>query len=107
LYVADYSKNTIFTFALAADGSPSGKKTFASVTGPDGMAVDCAGNVYVASNSAGVAQVFSPAGTKLGSVAVAPGMTNLAFGGPERKTLYFTVGRSLYSLPMNLPGLPD
>jgi gluconolactonase len=52
-------------------------------------------------------QVYAPAGTKLGSVAVASSLSNMAFGGSEGKTLYITAGRALYSLDMSLPGRYD
>jgi gluconolactonase len=104
LYVADYNGNTIRKFTVAADGSTSGRVNFATVTTPDGFAVDCAGNLYVASGNSGNVQVFSPAGTKLGSVSVATGVSNLAFGGTDGKTLYITAGKALYALDMNLPG---
>jgi gluconolactonase len=106
LYVADYNGNVVRTFSLAADGSTSNRKDFASVASPDGFAVDCAGNLYVASGTPGAMQVFSPSGTKLGSVTVAASLSNMAFGGSDGKTLYLTAGKAIYSLDMNLPGSP-
>jgi gluconolactonase len=50
--------------------------------------------------------VFSPSGTSLGSITVASSVTNLAFGGSDRKTLYISAGRALYSLALNVPGYP-
>lgn len=106
LYVADTGKNAIRTFSVASDGSTSNRKDFVAVTSPDGMTVDCAGNLYVASNSPGIVQVYAPSGTKLGSITVVTSLTNLAFGGADHKTLYITAGKALYSLSMNLPGYP-
>jgi gluconolactonase len=106
LYVADYNGNVVRTFSVAADGSTSGRKDFVTVTTPDGFAVDCAGNLYVASGTPGVIQVYSPSGTKLGSVTVVASLSNMAFGGSDGKTLYITAGKALYSLDMNLPGYP-
>jgi gluconolactonase len=104
LYVADYAGNVVRTFAVAADGSTSGRKDFASVPSPDGFAMDCLGNLYVASGSPGTMEVYSPSGSKLGSVTVAASISNMAFGGADGKTLYITAGKALYSLDMNLPG---
>jgi gluconolactonase len=104
LYVADYAGNAIRTFAVAADGSTSGRKEFVSVRSPDGFGMDCLGNLYVASGSPGTVEVYSPSASKLGSVTVAASTSNLAFGGSEGKTLYITAGKALYSLDMNLPG---
>jgi gluconolactonase len=106
LYVADYSGNVVRTFSVASDGSTSSRKDFATVTTPDGFAVDCAGNLYVASGTPGAIQVYSTSGTKLGSVTVAASLSNMAFGGSDGKTLYITAGKALYSLDMNLPGYP-
>ena len=89
---------------MATDGSTSNRKDFVSVSTPDGFAVDCAGNLYVASGQPGVIQVYSASGSKVGSITVAPSLSNLAFGGSEGKTLYITAGKALYSLEMNLPG---
>ena len=107
LYVADYNGNAVRTFGVASDGSTSNRKDFVTVTTPDGFAVDCAGNLYVASGTPGVIQVYSPSGTKLGSVTVVASLSNMAFGGSDGKTLYITAGKALYSLDMNLPGYPD
>jgi len=105
LYVADLTANVVRTFAVAADGSTSGRKDFVTASSPDGFGMDCAGNLYVASGgSTGAMQVFSASGTKLGSVTVAANLSNVAFGGPDGKTVYLTAGKALYSLDMNLPG---
>jgi len=106
LYVADMNANAIRKFTVAADGTTSGKTTFASVTNPDGVTVDCAGNVYWASNSGAKVIILSPSGSQIGSITVAANLTNLAFGGADHKTLYMSVGTAIYSLPMNVPGFP-
>lgn len=89
---------------LSADGSTSGRRDFATVSSPDGLAMDCLGNVYVASGSSGSIQVFAPAGRQLGSISVASGLSNMAFGGADGRTLFITAGKALYALDMNLPG---
>jgi gluconolactonase len=77
------------------------------VKGADGLAIDCAGNVYVAQNEARSLLVLSPAGDELGELAVqSNAVTNAAFGGPDRKTLYVTTGNALYSIQLGIPGLP-
>jgi gluconolactonase len=91
-------------YAVSADGSTGPASDFASVSGPDGMGVDCAGNLYV-TGGAGV-DVFSPDGQKLGTIGGVNSATNVAFGGPERKTLYITGGNSLYSIDLGIPGYP-
>jgi gluconolactonase len=107
LYVADYTASVVRTFTVAADGSTSGRKDFVSVSSPDGFAMDCLGNLYVASGgSASTIQVFSPSGSKIASLPVGSSLSNMAFGGSNGKTLYITAGKALYSLDMNLPGYP-
>ena len=81
--------------SLAADGTPGRPMPLARLTGiwADGMAVDDAGNLYVTSsidNKVGIVEVFSSAGKLLGTIEVGPKVTNCAFGGPERKTLFIT-----------------
>lgn len=110
LYVSDTAANKIRKFAVAADGSTSGKADFASMTSPDGGAIDCAGNLYWASNSSpGKVVVISPSGTQIGTIALGSSdkATNVAFGGTDHKTLYVTTSpRKLYSAPLNIPGFP-
>ncbi len=69
----------------------------------DGATVDAAGNLYVATLR-GV-QIFDPAGRLLGLLRVPERPSNLAFGGPDRRTLYITAGHSLYAVRLCLPPL--
>ena len=58
---------------------------------PDGMKVDVEGKVYC--GGAGGLWIMDPHGKKLGRIVHgAPATTNLAFGGHDWKTLYFTSG---------------
>lgn len=59
-------------------------------SGADGLAIDSEGRVYSAS-AAGVV-VFSPQGAHLGTIPLSRSPQNLAFAGPDKKTLYI-VGR--------------
>jgi gluconolactonase len=105
LYVGSLEKN-VWAYSIDKDGKPGKRRLFASVDGPDGMAMDCAGNLYVTSHGAGTIEVFDPAGKKLGSISVAPKTTNAAFGGADRKTLYITAGTGVYAVPTLVPGYP-
>lgn len=102
LYVGS-SANEVWKYTVAADGSVSNRTKFADVGGSDGMAIDCAGNLYVTS---GVVEVFAPSGMKLGEISVDGSPSNAAFGGDDRKTLYITAGAKLYSIKLNVPGFP-
>jgi gluconolactonase len=97
-------------YPLNADGSPGTSSNFGP-GGIDGMGLDCAGNVYLSSHGAGEVLVISPAGMQIGSVSIgASGVTNVAFGGADRTTLYITRLDSsepgLYEVNVGSVGLP-
>jgi len=111
LYVADFNgggnRGRVGAYPVAADGSTGARTEFAAgVAVPDGMTVDCAGNLYTTSHEGGVIGIYSPAGTRLGTIQVATLLTNVAFGGVDGTTLYATAGKALYAIPMSLPGYP-
>jgi gluconolactonase len=99
-------------YALDADGSPGPRRAFPSeqsqLSGTDGLGVDCAGNLYVTLYAQGVVKVLTPSGDELGTIQVGAGVTNVAFGGVDGKTLYITrmTPPSLYAVPSRIPGLP-
>ena len=101
LYVGSAGRD-VFSYSLAADGGIAGmRKVFASPGASDGLGIDCAGNVYVTSTTV---QVFDVAGSKLGEIAVAEPPSNVAFGGPNRTTLFITAQGGLYSIELRVPG---
>ena len=91
----------MLAFDVADDGSV-GEPQPLIASGSDGMAVDCAGNLYLTSNGV---QIFSPDGEQIGSIA-APGAANIAFGGADQRTLFITATNSLRSVELAIPGLP-
>jgi gluconolactonase len=125
LYLVDSNPNAggnrkIWAFDLAANGSVSNQRLvydFAPGRGGDGMRLDVEGNLWIAAginrargkgetteNPAGV-YVVSPSGKLLGRIPVPEDLiTNLAFGGPDKKTLYVTAGKSLFKLQTNIAG---
>jgi len=49
--------------------------------------------------------IITPGGKLLGRIPILEDViTNLAFGGPERKTLYVTSGKSIFTIPLAVPG---
>lgn len=95
-------------YDLNEDGTlASGAMNVDAVSGGlDGLGLDCAGNLYVTGNDEVV--VLDPALTRIGALA-APGATNVAFGGDDRRTLFVTaLGASagLSSVTLNVPGYP-
>lgn len=91
----------VYAFSLDAAGVASNKRKFADGYS-DGMTVDCAGNVYT---TRGSVVVLNPAGNEIGRITVSES-SNVAFGGPERRTLYITAQSSLYSIELNVRGMP-
>jgi gluconolactonase len=71
---------------------------------PDGMKVDVEGRVFC--TGPGGTWVFAPDGTRLGIIRTPEVPANLAFGGPDLRTLFFTARTSVYTLRMNVPGQP-
>ena len=100
LYVGSAGPD-ILAFTLRANGEASQHRVFASPGPSDGMGIDCAGNLYVTAASV---LVFDPSGQKLGEITTAEPPSNVAFGGPERTTLYITAETGLYSIELKVPG---
>lgn len=71
---------------------------------PDGMAVDCHGNLYVTEHAAQQLRVFTPAGKQIASIKVDANVTNAAFGGAEGKTLYITGAGAVWKLDLDVTG---
>jgi gluconolactonase len=104
LYVGDYS-NHIYRYPVNDDGSVGQRHPFIDVDGPDGITIDCAGNLYVASHSQGKLQIYSPEGLLYQSITVAPQITNMDFGGKDMKTLLITTGNGLFTLQTKMAGI--
>ena len=119
LYVHNKDGVYMLSFNVAAGGTISNRRNFARYqsvrvpghedpswdedNGADGMAVDSEGRVYAATN-VGV-DVFSASGELLGVMPVQWGAENsiekpqnLAFGGPDRRTLYIVGAGTIYKV---------
>lgn len=97
LFVAVTRANQIWRLPLHADGSVTKVGVFISLpgspVGPDGLAFDEVGTLYVAQPGAGRIWAISPLGDIVALVesCVAGRMTtNLAFGGHDRRRLFIT-----------------
>jgi gluconolactonase len=110
LYVGGNSAGKIYKYEVLADGTTGPRTEFASLSGPDGATIDCAGNLYWASYADGRVHVFSPGGSELGTVTAGRNTTNAAFGGADGRTLYITSGTwgdfGVYQVQLNVPGWP-
>jgi gluconolactonase len=113
LYLGATRGNQVWRVPLLPDGSVAKVSAFFTSygpSGPDGLAVDQRGRVVVANPGLGVAWVLNHRAEPeivLRSCAGAS-LTNVAFGGPERKTLYCTesVSGSVLRAELDAPGLP-
>jgi gluconolactonase len=111
LYVAN-TRHTMYIHALelTPDGSLAGRRIFADMSSddsagvPDGMKVDQLGRIFC--TGPGGTWVFDPDGTKLGVIPMPEIAANVAFGGPDLQTLFFTARGSVYSLRVKVPGQP-
>jgi gluconolactonase len=73
---------------------------------PDGMAVDCLGNIYVSEHTDRRLSVFTPAGKQIATIKVDANVTNAAFGGADGKTLYITGAGAVWKLDLDVTGSP-
>jgi gluconolactonase len=108
LYVGDVQQRFVASFPLLVDGAidTANGRVFVRTTGDtvDGMAVDCAGNLYVGTR-AGV-EVYAPDASFIGTVPTGES-SNATFGGADRRTLYVTSRSVLKAVTLAVPGLPD
>jgi gluconolactonase len=111
LYVANTRWTAyVIAFELDAAGRAVRRRIFADMSSdepegvPDGMKVDVEGRVYC--TGPGGTWVFAPDGVRLGIVRTPEVPANLAFGGPDLRTLFFTARTSVYTLRARVPGQP-
>jgi len=104
LYVGSLN-HEIVKYQIGKHGKVGEKEPFILVNSPDGMAVDCMGNIYIASHTEGVIYIYSSEGKVLDKISVGPKATNISFGGRDMKTLLITTTHGLYTIDVNIPGL--
>ncbi len=112
LYLAATRGNCVWRVPLMPDGSVAKVGQFFTSygpSGPDGLAVDAEGRLLVANPGLGLVWVLNHRAEPVQVLRGVPGssLTNLAFGGGDRRTLYVTDsthGRILRAT-MDAPGL--
>jgi len=115
LYVGDSAGAYLVAFDVQPDGKLTNKRNFGKYEGvkktesedgaeshADGLAVDSEGRVYVGTQP-GV-QIFSKSGQYLGTIPTSQRPQNLAFAGPDKKTLYLTGTSALFKVQMLAQG---
>lgn len=108
LYVAVTRANAIWRLPLQKDGTTSKVGTFIQLTGgtgPDGIAMDTAGNLIVAHTGMGALWVFNPRGEPIYRVDSCKGLgtTNIAYGGPGNTSIFITDSRNGCVLRAEMP----
>ncbi|MBI3973810.1 MAG: SMP-30/gluconolactonase/LRE family protein [Chloroflexi bacterium] len=113
VFLAETLKNHILRYELLPDGRVGQRRIFARLSGspgPDGMAFDADGHLYVAHWGEGRVDVFDPSGAEVGRIeTLGRNTTNVAFGGPDRQTLVITEVEtaSVYRVRLDVPGQPQ
>jgi gluconolactonase len=119
LYVSDSNGDHVIAWDIQPDGLVRNRRNFGTLEGrsnrdnglggvktfADGMTIDNEGRLYVATG-AGV-EVLSPQGQHVGTIPVKclpADCQNIAFSGPEKKTLYIAGAGSLYRVDMVAQG---
>ena len=108
VYLCVTRDNAIWRVPLLRDGTATKVGVFIQMSGgvgPDGMAIDEAENLVVCHVGMGSVWVFSPLGEPLYRIKSCAGLTitNCAFGGPGRKTLFITESKTGSILKAELP----
>ena len=110
LYVANTRwSQYIHEIELGDGGQMVRRRIFADMSAegtgvPDGMKIDVDGRVFCTGTN-GV-WVFTPAGELIGIIETPEVCANIAFGGADLQTLFFTASTSVYSLRVKSAGLP-
>jgi gluconolactonase len=119
LYISDSNGVHVIAWDIQPDGLVSNRRDFGTLQGrsmrdnglggiktyADGMAIDNDGRLYIATG--GGVELLSPLGEHLGTIPVKcppRDCQNVAFGGPEKRTLYIAGAGSLYRVAMIAQG---
>jgi gluconolactonase len=107
LFVDDTDRGHIRYFDVAEDGSLSGGRVWAELTGDaegvaDGIKVDSEGNVYC--TGPGGVHVFDAEARLLGIILVPEVVANFSFGDEDLRSLFLTATSSLYRVRVKIPG---
>lgn len=103
LYVADIGARKTYRYDIQSDGKLTNKKLHCEM-GSDGMTLDNEGNLYITGKGV---FVFDKGGKQIEHIEVPKedGWTaNVCFGGKDKKTLFITASKSLYSIQMRVKG---
>lgn len=108
LYVDTSEPKRWYRYRVMPDGRLADGKLLYDATsdprkgGPDGMKIDEQGNVYGA--GPGGVTIFNADGKLLGTLLMPELVANLAWAGPDLRTLYITASTSVYRVRLNISG---
>lgn len=108
LYIDDSQQRNIRVYDFVPDGTLANGRIFGEEPGgkgdgvPDGMRADRDGNLYV--TGPGGIWVWNPQGQHIGTILLPEQPANLAWGDPDRSTLYITATKSVYKLKTKAHG---
>jgi gluconolactonase len=116
LYINDTGGEYLLAYDIQKDGTLRNRRNFAKYEGltttggritggGDGFTIDTKGRVYAAAG--GSVQVFSPQGERLGIIPTSRRPQNLAFAGPDMKTLYVVGGGTVFKVQMLAQGIKN
>ncbi|MFC1574432.1 SMP-30/gluconolactonase/LRE family protein, partial [Candidatus Latescibacterota bacterium] len=118
LYLCNTRGNYLRAYDVNPDGTVSNGRDFTELklnpeiigedsveSGADGMVVDSAGNIFVATTKGHGIQVFDKTGKHLGNILCEAVTNNVYFGGEDLKTLYVSAKDGIYSIPVKIPGV--
>lgn len=112
LYVNDTEQANIRVYDVGPGGRLSNGRVFASglrdslLPGvPDGMKCDAEGNLWCC--APGGLWVYAPDGRHIGKVSIPELPANLAWGGPDWRTLYVCASTSVYAIPVRVGPRPE
>ena len=100
LYVAETLRSCVWVYDVVVPGRAVDRRLFcrqppvpdAPVSGPDGMAFDSVGNLFVTHFGSGHVYVYDTAGVEVDRIACGGSSpTNVCFGGADHDTLFITV----------------
>ncbi len=101
LFVADIKAGRTWVYAIAPDGALTDRRLFCEM-GSDGMTLDSAGNVFLTGRGV---YVFDAGGRQVAHLDVPERWTaNVCLGGSDRRTLFITASKGLYSVRVRTPG---
>ena len=101
LFVSDIGAGETFRYRIAEDGGLEDRTPFCKL-GSDGMTLDEKGNLYLTGRGV---TIFDPSGKEIDHIDIPEAWTaNVTFAGRDRKTLFITASKGVYTMRMRVKG---